>query len=227
VTIDVADRQVRTTLLRAATANVPANELRTALANDSAVPAAASIAARNAWNALGRHRDPASVFDRPQYRAALPYVAASVSDECLTRTVEILGEHSEDPSREQLLEALEEVRTSFSDTTVAVMLASVAYDDVPSSALCAELLADDPRFGLTGLDDASGPAPAPAPPDTQPRDRDATDAPGASPEQRAARRAKKEKVRAERRRQAEVARRADEQIRRRRKQERAGPGPSH
>jgi hypothetical protein len=253
IVTDPSDKQARVTQLRAAIANVPPGELKTALSGYSAVPPAASVAARNALNALRRHRDPASVFDRPQYRPALPYVAASVADECLTQTVEVLGEHSETPTREQLLEALEEVRTSFSDTTVAVMLASVAYDDLPSSALCTELLAEDRRFGLTGLDVAEDSGAEESSVDesvveessvdesvavagataagiggsgteTRAADREVPGVPGVSPEQRAARRAKKEKVRAERRRKAEVAQRADDQVRQRRKQERARPG---
>ncbi len=218
MTINAADKQARTALLRAAVANVAADELRAALSDASDIPTAASVAARNAWNALRRHRNPAAVFDRPQYRAALPYVAASVSDECLAQTVDLLGEHSEHPTREQLLEALDEVRTSFPDTTVAVMLASVAYDDLPSSKLCAELLADDVRFGLTGLEDAPGPAPA-----TGQEERTAT-APGVSAEQREARRAKKEKAKIESRRKAEMAQRAGDEMRQRRRQERARPG---
>ncbi len=219
MTIDVADKQARTALLQAAVANVPADELRAALSGASPIPTVAPVAARNALNALRRHRDPAAVFDRPQYRPALSYVAGSVSDECLTQTVELLGENSERPTREQLLEALEEVRSSFPDTTVAVMLASVAYDDLPSSTLCAELLADDPRFGLTGLDDATSPSP-----EATPVARAGPAAPGVSPEQRAARRAKKDRVKAERRKKTEMAQRADDRVRQRRRQERARPG---
>lgn len=218
MTIKAEDKQARTALLRAAVANVAADELKKALSDASDLPAAASVAARNAWNALRRHRDPAAVFDRPQYRAALPYVAAAVSDECLTQTVDLLGEHSENPTRDQLLGALDEVGTSFPDTTVAVMLASVAYDDLPSSKLCAQLLADDPRFCLTGLGDESGTAPANG---TEER---AAPTAGVSPEQRAARRAKKEKVKLERRRKAEMAQRAGDEMRQRRRQERARPG---
>jgi hypothetical protein len=221
VTIDTADKQARTALLRAAVANVAAEELRAAMSDVSDIPTAASVAARNAWNALRRHRNPAAVFERPQYRAALPYVAASVADECLAKTVDLLGEHSEHPTREQLLEALDEVRTSFPDTTVAVMLASVAYDDLPSSRLCAELLADDPRFGLTGLEVTPDPPLTTGP--EEPAERTAATS-GLSPEQRAARRAKKEKVKVERRKKAEAAQRAGDEMRQRRRQERTRPG---
>jgi hypothetical protein len=208
----------RTVALRAAVANVPSGDLRAALSRPGGAPSGAAKAAVNALNALRRHRDPAAVADRPQYRAALPYLAALVAEECLARTVDALGDHSEDPTREQLLEAVEEVRGSFPDTTIAVMLASVAHDDLPSSALCAQILGDDPRFGLTDLDEEPGSASA-----TEGEQDETT---GTTPEQRAARRAKKEKAAAERRRKAEMASRAEERVRRARKAERARARPS-
>lgn len=237
-------RSARTALLVRALGNLPADELKRALAR--APTPTASVPARNAWNALRRDRDPAAVFSGPQYRAALPYVAASLSEEPLAQTVDALGEHSENPTREQLVGALDQARSSFSDATLAVMLASVAYDELPSSDLCAELLGDDPRFGLvdpnddpndepedhSGVEgqtppeaDSSGGAPkspgtSPGPEDDDPK----AGPPGASPEQRAARRARREQEKAERRRKAEVAARADHQVRQRRKQERTHPG---
>ena len=64
----------------------------------------------NAVNALRKHRDPAAVVTKPQYRAALPYLAAAIADACLARTIEVLGEHSAEPTMEQLLDALDQVR---------------------------------------------------------------------------------------------------------------------
>jgi hypothetical protein len=98
------------------------------------------------------------------------------------------------------------------------MLASVAHDDLPSSALCDQILGDDPRFGLIGSDDDSGPVTT--------IERDPGETKVATSEQRAARRAKKEKAAAERRRRAEVASRAEERIRQVRKAERARTRPS-
>ena len=110
-----------------------------------------------------------------------------------------------------MLEALEEVRTTFSDVTVGVMLASVADGDMPASDLCFEVATGDERFGLTEREAANGSAPkAPAAP-----------AERATPEQREARRLKKQKDAEERRRKMEAARKAGEQVRRARKQERS------
>jgi hypothetical protein len=211
----------RATMLRAALARLGREELRQALS--LAIDPGHQIpkAAANALNALRKHRDPASVVDKLQYRVALPYVAAVVSDACLTRTIELLGDHSDDPTREQLLTAIEAEGDEFSVATVAVMLATVADGDMASSDLCFELLATDERFGLTGwaeLDASPGSGTA-AGAKGQPR------ADGPSPEQREARRLKKQKDAEERRKKLEAARRAGEEVRRARKKERlAGAG---
>lgn len=214
----------RATLVRWAVARVGRDEMRSALARTDDASFQAPTSVMNALKALRKHRDPTAVVTRPQYRAALPYLAAVVSDACVSRTIEVLGEHSEDPTREQLVAALEEVRHSFTDITIGVMLASVADADMPSSDLCFELASTDARFGLTGWADAatvpgggptagSGTAERPGPADR-----------GATAEQREARRLKKQKDAEERRRKMEVARKAGEQVRRSRKQERSGPG---
>ena len=126
----------------------------------------------------------------------------------------MLGDHSDDPSREQLLDALDQVSGSFSSGTIGVMLASVADGQMPASDLCFEVAAGDERFGLTGwaVDEPRG-AQRPA---AAPVERATT------PEQREARRLKKQKDAEERRRKMDAARKAGEQVRRARKQERTG-----
>ncbi len=71
----ITDRD-RSTLLRAAMANVGRDGLKEALARPAPELSPVPKAAANALNALRRHGDPAAVVDRPQYRAALPYLAA-------------------------------------------------------------------------------------------------------------------------------------------------------
>jgi hypothetical protein len=207
--------QDRSTLLRAAVAKVQRDEMKVALGHSSEPASQIPKAVGNALNALRKHRDPVGVVDRPQYRAALPYLAAVIAEECLARTIEELGEHSDDPSRPQLLDALDRVRDSFSDVTIAVMLASVAASDMPASDLCFEVVATDDRFGLTGWAEFAAGAVSPEP------DPDRKQAP--TPEQREARRVKKHKDAEERRKKMEAARKAGEQVRRARKQERSGP----
>ncbi len=202
----------RTAMVRAAVTRVDTNELKTALDLTASPGFQVPKAVANALNALRKHRDPAGVLSRPQYRAVLPSVAAAVADECLSRTIEVLGDHSDDPTKEQLLEALDRIRDSFPAPTIGVMLATVAADDMPASDLCFEILAEDPRYGLTDWSEHE-------PASTEPR----TAAParqGVSPEQREARRQKKHRDAEERRKKLEAARKAGEQVRRERKKER-------
>ena len=215
----ITDRD-RSTLLRAAMANMGRDALKEALARPAPELSPVPKAAANALNALRRHGDPAAVVDRPQYRAALPYLAALVSEACLARAVEVLGEHADDPSREQLLDAVEQLRDSVPDVTIGVMLASVAAGEMAASDLCFDLATTDDRFDLAGWA-ATRAAPVPAPIGPRP-----VDTP--TPEQREARRSKKLRDAEERRKKQEAARRAGEQVRRARRQERANPasGPA-
>ena len=122
------------------------------------------------------------------------------------------------PPREQLAEAVDQVRDSFSDVTVGVMLASVADSQMPASDLCFELAVSDERFGLG--DWATPGGKEPKGPLTAPIQRATT------PEQREARRLKKQRDAEERRRKMDAARRAGEQVRRARKQERSAVASS-
>ena len=210
----ITDRD-RSTLLRAAMARVEREGLKEALGRPAPELSRVPKSVANALNALRRHRDPAAVVDRPQYRAALPYLAALVSEACLARAIEVLGEHSDDPSRPQLLDAIDQLRQSFPDPTIGVMLASVAADDMAASDLCFDVAVTDERFGLAGW---AGYAATPGSTPTVPHPRATV-----TPEQREARRAKKLRDADERRKKQEAARQAGEQVRRARRQERANP----
>ncbi len=203
----------RTALVRAAISRVDSDELKKALGLAADPKFQAPTAVTNAVNALRRHRDPAGVITKPQYRAILPHVAAVLADECLSRTVEELGDHSENPTEEQLLEALDVVRKDFADATIGVMLATIAGDDMPASDLCFEIATTDPRFGLADASDQEGTSDA-ARSEDRPRV-------GPSPEQREARREKRRLDAQGRRKQTEVTRKANDQVRRERKKERA------
>ena len=203
----------RSIMLRAAVAKVGRDELKAALSVTVDSRFGVSTAATNALNALRKHRDPVAAVGTAPYRAVLPIVAATIADACLTSTIEALGDHSEDPTREQLLTALEEVGGSYSDVTIAVMLASVADGGMPASDLCFEILDSDERYGLTDRSAFEGAGPS----------KEVVDQPAraVTPEQREARRQKKRDDANERRQKMEAARRAGEQVRRARKQERA------
>jgi hypothetical protein len=202
-------------MLRAALARVGTEEMKTALALTADPRFQAPKAVTNAINALRKHRDPVGAVGKAPYRAVVPYVAAAVADACLSRTIEVLGEHSDDPTSAQLLDALDQIRGTFADVTIAVMLAWVADSDMPASDLCFDIVATDGRFGLTRwseFESEAGTAEPVARASAEP-----------TPAQREARRAKKRKDAEERRKKMEVARKAGEQVRRTRKQGRTGP----
>lgn len=229
----------RAALLAAALARVDDADLRAgaaSLAGRSEVPRAVA----NALNALRRRGSMAQTIGRPPYRAVLPFVASAVSEECLARTIEVLGDNANDPSREQLLEALTVVGESYSDPVLAVMLASVAASDMPAADLCFEIATSDERFGLLSVGPALGAEEGdgrlstngagpdsvteatvdPAQHDDHGVDRaDSTTTPP-SVEQRAGRRARRQAAADHRRQRQETAQRAAERVRSERKSER-------
>jgi hypothetical protein len=224
----------RVSLLAAALSKVDDADLRAAidrLGSRSDIPRVVV----NAANALRRSRAVSAAVARPPYRAALPYVATAVADDCLARTVEVLGDNSDDPTREQLAEALDVVRESFSDSIIAVMLAAVVADDaMPAAGVCLDIATSDERFGLTDWepaaddDDASrdvDPSGEGAGPRLAAGGDGAHEDRGASAEQRATRRARRRAVADDRRRRQENAERATARIRSARKQERAVSSP--
>lgn len=215
----------RDAMLRGAVAQVEASEVRTALTVMSEQVQQLPKAMGNALAALRRQKDPVTSALRPQYRSMLPFVAAAISDHCLARTIEVLGEHADEPTAEQLSEALVTVRDEFPDVIVAVMLASVSAGEMPASDICFDLLASDERYGLTESVEVNTVG------DIVLRS-DGEDLPqagalsggvgktGATEEVREARRLRRQQESAERRRREEAARRASEQVRQAKKQDR-------
>jgi hypothetical protein len=229
----------RVSLLAAALSKVDDADLRAALDGLGARPGLPR-AVINAGNALRRGRGVASAIGLPPYRALLPYLAVAVAEACLARTVEVLGDHSDDPSREQLIEGLATVRESFSDATIGVMLASVAADDMPASDLSFEIATTDERFGLTDWQPAPerGERAEAAGEHVKAGDGDVTgegapaEARRVPDEQRAARRERRKAAAEDRRRRKEAADRTAARVRSVRKQDRAAssapavPAPS-
>lgn len=243
--------EARSTVLRAALAQVGRQEMRAALASAAEPARGAPKAAVNALHALRKHRDPTEAVGRAAYRSALPWVATAIADDCLALTIEELGDASEDPTREQLSSALDRVRAQYSDVTMAVMLATVAGADMPASDLCFAILSEDERFGLTHLsdseddpdgsdsdghhpdghdpddgDDSDGTATA-AGGDTARSDQPTGGTEAVALAQREARRVRRRQEAEAKRKRSEVGRQATEQARRARKQGRSGsPRPS-
>ncbi len=215
-----------TALLRAALARVGRRELTGALADSVPLPQA-STAARNAFNALRRHRDPAAVLDRPQYRASLPLVAAAVSEDCLAACIEHLGDDADDPTREQLLEAVDRLGAGFPSTVVAVMLTSVADSTMPASDLCFEIVTTDERFGLTGVTGEETQDEVLEEDDRDEERAQEANPPGEDegPDRREERRLRRRRDAEARRKRSDAARRSAEQVRRARR--RRPDAPAH
>ncbi len=214
-----ADRRA---LLRAAVAGTGRDVIVSALTGADVATLRTSTVARNSLQALRRHRDPAAVLARPQYRAAVPLLAAVIADPCLEACIEQLGDHAEEPTRDQLLEVLDELCTRFGVPVAAVMLASVSEGSMPASDLCFDILATDDRYGLrevaagtpgTGPD---APAPESRPGTGADREPPPTTADGpdtAVVERREERRRRRRQDADERRRRAEASKRTAEQTR--------------
>jgi hypothetical protein len=189
-----ADDRAREAMVRATLARVGRAELAAALPQATDARYHPTKAVVNAVSALRRQKDPAAALGRPLYRPALPYVAAALADPCLAAVVEHLGERADDPTREELLEALDALRADHPDEVIAVMLASVADGEMPSSDLCFDLVCTDDRF--TPPDWRSFERPDE---DVVPTGTSAAPTPaGPSDEQRAARKARRQARRADR-----------------------------
>ena len=208
----------REAMLGATLSRVGREGLKAALARSADPRLSAPTAVVNAVNALRRHPDPVAALGKAQYRAVLPYAAAAFSDNCLAATIEALGDHADDPTRDQLLEALDAVRDDHDDLTMAVMLASVANGDMPASDLCLEVLATDSRYGVTSWAEPEVPTRPAAPVERAPSTSTT------SPERREERRLRKRRDAEQRRRAAEVAREAEEQSRKARRKARVAVG---
>lgn len=147
---DTDSKSLRRATLRDALAQAPATDLKAAIARAAQPDFQPPNAVRNALAALHRRHDPAALLGQPQYRPTLPYLAAALAGQCLHDTIDALGDNADDPTRDQLLEALDAVRDRHSDATVAIMLADAANDDLPASDLCLDIVTTDPRYGIAG-----------------------------------------------------------------------------
>lgn len=133
--------------LRAATARIGEETIR-------ALPGPA----RPIANQLRRSSDPAALLRRLPNVTVLALVADLLTDECLDATRDALGEAADDPTKNQLLGALDTVLEDHHQAIVRVMLAVVAVAGAEASDLCDELLTTDERFRVpdedTGTHDA-------------------------------------------------------------------------
>lgn len=135
--------------LREAVLAVPADELRTAIRtmgeqHMAALPAQARPLAAQ----LKRSKTPGDLLRRAPHQAIVLLLADELADECLEAIRVSLGDAADDPNREQLVAALDEVLEKHPVHIVRLVLGSVAIGDAEASDLCDALLTEDERFAL-------------------------------------------------------------------------------
>ena len=75
-------------------------------------------------------------------------VAFAMTDDINGDTVDALGDHAEDPSRDELLEVLPAVLEEHSPQLVTLMMAAYSVSDAPCRAVMRDLLETDDRFAI-------------------------------------------------------------------------------
>lgn len=135
--------------LRAAVVAVPPDALRSGVRRISEeVIRSMTAQARPLANQLRRSNDPAALLRRVPNPQVVAVVADQLADEPLEVVRALLGDAADDPTREQLLDALAKLLELFDVELVRVMLATVALADAAASDLCDDLLTTDERFAL-------------------------------------------------------------------------------
>lgn len=157
-------------------------------------------------------------------------VAQMLTVRCLDDAVEALGDDADDPSRERLEEVLGPLVETHGVGATRLMLAATA--ELPSAkarVVCAEVLADDPRFALPVREepasDASGAAAVGAARAEEAAAAEPADA-GESPEEQEAKRAERRRRKEEKRRKVRDQRNAVAQARAAQREARKARRPS-
>lgn len=123
-------------------------------------------------------------------------IAAILADACLADCIEVLGDNADNPSTDELRDALPGLVERHGLGVVQIMLASTVVGEAPASAIIRDLLKTDDLVALPKVDDAPL-TPQPAAP------KRSDDEQAALREKRAA--ARKAKKEAERARRAQAA----------------------
>jgi hypothetical protein len=153
-----------TTIVRAAFLKIdPEVTLRAADSLDLRAHAKVSAVVGVPLRQLQQRRD-VTVFATTAPLAALRGLLEVMALAPLEKTIELLGEHAESPTYDQLSEAVDQLLTSGSsiDDVVAV-LAHAVGESFPAAAHCRRLLEERPAFSLPALPDVVAPTVLAAP----------------------------------------------------------------
>jgi len=89
---------------------------------------------------------------RGRMNGGLEQVSTLITDPCLAKCIDALGDHSDDPSEEQLLEATPALVEEFGLAIVRVMLASSVAGEAAASVMLTRVLKHDPTLALPPVD---------------------------------------------------------------------------
>ncbi len=85
---------------------------------------------------------------RGRMTGALEQIATVLGDACLAKCIELLGDHSDNPTEPQLLEATPTLIEAFGVGTVRLMLASSVAGEAAASAMLTRVLKHDDTLKL-------------------------------------------------------------------------------
>jgi hypothetical protein len=125
---------------------------------------------------------------RGRMNGGLEQVSTLITDPCLAKCIEALGDHSDDPTEEQLLEATPALIEEFGLATVRLMLASSVAGEAAASVMLTRVLKHGDTLAL---------------PPVERTDVEVLPAPSADEETKAKRKAAKERKQAEARKARE------------------------
>jgi len=89
---------------------------------------------------------------RGRMNGGLEQVSTLITDPCLAKCIDALGDHSDDPTEEQLLEATPALVEEFGLAIVRVMLASSVAGEAAASVMLTRVLKHDPTLALPPVD---------------------------------------------------------------------------
>ncbi len=85
---------------------------------------------------------------RGRMNGGLEQVSTLITDPCLAKCIEALGDHSDDPTEDQLLEATPALIEEFGLATVRLMLASSVAGEAAASVMLTRVLKHDDTLAL-------------------------------------------------------------------------------
>lgn len=149
-------RDERLQRLRAAVLAAPPDEIREAArrlpeATIRALPAQARPLAAQ----LKRASNAVELLRRAPNAQLVMLLADDLTDEALAATRGALGDAADDPTREQLVAALDRVLEHIDVAIVRLMLATVAVGEAEAADICDDLLLNDERFALPTTETAA------------------------------------------------------------------------